>query len=115
MGAAADTRGTPARSGAGMALSLHAALTVMLDVLVTIVWAATGGGEFWPVWVWFGTGIPLALHALLFDAIRRPREPLKAITVHAQVTGLVAAILIVIWALAGFGAFWPAWPIFGLL
>jgi signal transduction histidine kinase len=98
-----------------MALSLHAALTVMLDVLVTVVWAATGGGEFWPVWVWFGTGIPLALHALLFDALRRPSEPLKAVTIHAQVTGLVGLILIVIWALAGFGAFWPAWPLFGLL
>ena len=115
MGAAADTRGTPARSGAGMALSLHAALTVMLDVLVTVVWGVTGGGEFWPMWVWFGTGMPLALHALLFDALRRPGEPLRAVTIHAQVTGLVGLILILIWALSGFGPFWPAWAIFGLL
>jgi hypothetical protein len=53
-----------------MALSLHAAMTVLLCVLVAIVWAASGGGEFWPMWVWFGLAILLAIHALAFSSGR---------------------------------------------
>ena len=97
-----------------MALSLHAAFTVLVDVLVAVVWGATGGGEFWPVWVWFGTAIPVAVHALIFDARRRPPSRTKALVIHAQATGIVVGMLIVIWALSGFGAFWPAWALFGL-
>jgi signal transduction histidine kinase len=110
-----DTRTAPPRqSGQSMALSLHAALTVLLCVLVAVVWAASGGGEFWPMWVWFGLAVPLAIHALVFDVRRRPPAREKALLVHAQVTGLVVAILVVVWALAGFGTFWPAWALFGL-
>ena len=97
-----------------MALSVHAALSILLAVLVAVVWAAAGGGEFWPVWVWFGLAIVLAIHALVFDARRRPPAREKGLLVHAQVTGLIGAVLIVVWALAGFGTFWPAWAMFGL-
>ena len=97
-----------------MALSVHAALSILLAVLVAVVWAAAGGGEFWPVWVWFGLAIVLAIHALVFDARRRPPAREKALLVHAQITGLIGAVLIVVWALAGFGTFWPAWAMFGL-
>ena len=105
MSAVPDTRtAPPRRSSAGMALSLHAALSILLCVLVAVVWAAAGGGEFWPMWVWFALAIPLAIHALAFDVRRRPPAQAKALLVHAQITGLIAAILIVTWALAGFGA-----------
>ena len=115
MSAVPDTRtAPPRRSGASMALSVHAALSILLCVLVAVVWAAAGGGEFWPVWAWFALAILLAIHALVFDARRRPPAPEQALLVHAQVTGLVGAILIVVWALAGFGTFWPAWAMFGL-
>jgi signal transduction histidine kinase len=114
MGAAPESTTAAPQHGAAMALSLHAALTVLLAVLVAIVWAVTGGGEFWPIWVWFGLAIALSLHALVFDAVRRPPSPEKAVTVHAQVTGLIAAILLVVWALADSRTFWPAWALFGL-
>jgi signal transduction histidine kinase len=110
-----DTRTVPPRrSSAPMALSLHAAMVVLLCVLVAVVWGAAGGGEFWPMWVWFGLAVPLAIHALVFDVRRRPPAAEKPLLVHAQVTGLISAILVVIWALAGFGAFWPAWAMFVL-
>src|SRR5215212_9262501 len=115
VGAAPDTSTATPRSGAAMGLSLHAAFAVLLGVLCAVVWAATGGGEFWPVWVWFALAIPVALHALIFDAGRRAAHPHKALLVHAQATGLIAAILLVIYALSGFGTFWPAWALFGLL
>ena len=115
MSAVPDTRTRPPRrSGAPMALSLHAAMAVLLCVLVTVVWGAAGGGGFWPMWVWFGLAVPLAIHALAFDVHRRPAAAEKPLLVHAQVTGLIAAILVAIWALAGFGPFWPAWAMFGL-
>jgi signal transduction histidine kinase len=116
VGAVPDTTAAAAsrRSGAAMALSLHAAFAVLLSVLCAVVWAATGGGEFWPVWVWFGLAIPVAVHALVFDVRRRPADREKAVLVHAQATGLVAAVLLVIYALSGFGVFWPAWALFGL-
>jgi signal transduction histidine kinase len=115
VGAARDTSTAPApRGGAAMALSLHAAFSVLLGVLCAIVWGATGGGEFWPMWVWFALAIPVGLHALIFDAVRRPPSRDKALLVHAQATGFVAAILLTIYVLAGFGTFWPAWPLFGL-
>jgi signal transduction histidine kinase len=97
-----------------MALSLHAAFSVLLGVLCAVVWGATGGGAFWPMWVWFALAIPFGLHALIFDAVRRPPGPDKALLVHAQATGLAAAVLLAIYVLAGFGTFWPAWPLFGL-
>jgi signal transduction histidine kinase len=101
--------------GAAMALSLHAALTVLLCAAVTLVWAVTGGGSFWPMWVWFGVAIPVSLHALIFDARRVPPGRSKPVAVHARVTGLVAGVLVVVWALSGFGPFWPAWALFGLV
>jgi signal transduction histidine kinase len=112
--AAPDTPTAPPRSGAAMALSLHGAFAVLIGVLCAVVWAATGGGEFWPMWVWFALAIPFAVHALVFDAARRPPSGDKAFLIHAQATGLVAAILLVIYALTGFGTFWPAWALFGL-
>jgi len=115
VGAAPDTpTAVPQRDAGAMALSVHAALAVLVCVLVTVVWGLTGAGEFWPIWVWFALAIPVAAHALALDAARRPPGPYKALTIHAQATGLVAAILLAIWVLSGLGAFWPAWPLFGL-
>ena len=30
---------------------------VLIWIVCTIIWAITGGGMFWPIWVIFGTGI----------------------------------------------------------
>ena len=30
---------------------------LLVDLFVLVVWAASGGGPFWPVWVWLGTGL----------------------------------------------------------
>ena len=36
---------------------------VILWVVVVAIWALTGAGAFWPVWVFLGTGIALAYSA----------------------------------------------------
>jgi hypothetical protein len=60
------TAGSVARS-----LAIHAGVVGALSIFLTLVWAVTGGGYFWPGWVAFGLVIPLAIHALVALANRR--------------------------------------------
>ena len=41
----------------------HASVFVLVNVLLFTIWAASGGGYFWPVWPMLGWGIGLAKHA----------------------------------------------------
>jgi hypothetical protein len=36
---------------------------VIINALLVVVWAVSGAGYFWPIWVMFGWGIGLVLHA----------------------------------------------------
>lgn len=40
----------------------HALVYFAVNALLIIVWAASGAGYFWPIWVIGGWGIGLALH-----------------------------------------------------
>jgi signal transduction histidine kinase len=86
----------------------HAALTVLADAVVLIVWAAVGGA-FWPGWVLASTALPLAVHGWLELSPRRGPLPLVA-----GAFALIEAYLVAVWALAGSGTFWPVWPALGL-
>jgi eukaryotic-like serine/threonine-protein kinase len=54
----------------------HLTLYVLVNVFLIGIWAASGGGYFWPVWPLLGWGIALAAHAapLLGRGIRRPPD-----------------------------------------
>jgi protein-S-isoprenylcysteine O-methyltransferase Ste14 len=60
----------------------HAAVYVMVNILLVVVWAFSGGRYFWPVWVIAGWGIGLVMHAwavyfqqpISEDDIRREME-----------------------------------------
>ena len=41
----------------------HAAIYCAVNVLLVVIWAASGAGYFWPIWPIAGWGIALALHA----------------------------------------------------
>ncbi len=41
----------------------HAVVYCMVNSLLVVIWAGSGAGYFWPVWVIAGWGIALALHA----------------------------------------------------
>ena len=96
------------REGRRRLLVPHVALVMVVDAVVLIVWAAAGG-SFWPGWVLASTALPLAVHTWLRLAPRR--EPLR---LAGGVLALVQAYLVVVWALAGGGTFWPVWPALGL-
>lgn len=82
------------------ALAVHAAVSGFAGFAVTALWALTGGG-FWPIWVWYGLAIPLALHGALRLAARVSRRRWRPVAVHGAVSGWVSATLLVTWAMAG--------------
>jgi hypothetical protein len=49
----------------------HAASYVGVNGGLVALWAATGGGEFWPIWPMGGWGIGLAAHGLAWRAAAR--------------------------------------------
>ena len=61
-------RRLPAARGDERALAIHAGVATALAVFVTIVWAVTSSGYFWPAWVLLGLAIPLGIHALVVRA-----------------------------------------------
>ena len=85
----------------------HALATVVADVVVLVVWRFTGGA-FWPYWVIVSTAFALAAHAVLV------RRGVPALRRHAELDALVAALVVLVWAGAGRGYFWPAWVALGL-
>jgi signal transduction histidine kinase len=95
-------------------IALHAAISSMIGLLCTIVWAAAGGGYYWPAWVWLALIIPLSLHFGLREAVRIAPER-RGLAIQTVVSLVITGITIAIWALAGFGTFWPIWTILGLI
>jgi signal transduction histidine kinase len=89
---------------------MHAALSGFVAFAVTALWALTGGA-FWPIWVWYGLAIPLALHGVLRLADRAPRGRWRPVAIHGALTGWVTATLIATWAMAGSDEFWPRIPV----
>jgi signal transduction histidine kinase len=96
---------------AHQALAVQATVSGILATAVTLLWAATGGGSFWPKWVWLGLAIPMGLHAALFGARQVKSRRARAIATHGAISGVISGTLILIWAFAGFGFFWPLIPI----
>jgi signal transduction histidine kinase len=96
-------------------LALHAGLAALIGVLVLAIWGLTGGGAFWPGWVWVGVGLPVALHAGAVRANRHsPPGRQRGLAHHAAVYVSFGGTLIVIWLLSGSESFWPVWPLLAL-
>jgi signal transduction histidine kinase len=101
----------PAR---GTAIAAHVAVTSMIALAMLLIWGTTGAGYFWPMWVWLGVSIPLALHAAVRWAwARRPGAP-RQLAMHGAISAVLGVMQIVIWAMAGGGFFWPVFPIAAL-
>jgi signal transduction histidine kinase len=97
----------------GRVLPLHVAVASFAGFTCTLIWGLTGG-YFWPVWVWLGLAISVALHAVAVRALRAAGDPVAGLRVKAELCGVLAAICFAVWALAGGGYLWPVWPVLGM-
>ncbi len=60
--------------------------TGFIVFLMVVIWVATGLGEyFWPIWVWFGLSIPLAVQCAIKRALGGPRR-WRALSIHAALS-----------------------------
>jgi signal transduction histidine kinase len=97
----------------GRALPLHIAVASFVGFTCTLIWGLTGG-YFWPVWVWLGLAISVALHAVAVDALRAAGDPVAGFRPKVELCVVIAAICFAVWALAGGGYLWPVWPVIGM-
>jgi signal transduction histidine kinase len=85
-----------------------------VNLALTIVWALTSRGYFWPEWALITLGLPLAIEGWLELAPERvPRVP-RALVHQAGVFLALALFFTLIWAVTSGGYYWPVWPITAL-
>src|SRR3954451_23060681 len=59
----ARQRGRRRRSGLETSVRIHATIFLVVNLMLIAIWAASGGGYFWPIWPILGWGIGLGCHA----------------------------------------------------
>jgi signal transduction histidine kinase len=95
----------------GDALSLQVALSAIVGFVTALLWAVTGAGYFWPAWVWLGLAIAVGVHVVIRRGLSAAPSPYRALRIQAEASALLGAVLVVVWALAGGGTFWPMWSL----
>jgi signal transduction histidine kinase len=101
----------PASVRWGAAIALEAALSTLIGLTIVFLWGVTGGGSFWPAWVWFALAVPLVAQGAVRVALRAPAGRWRGLAVHAAAAGTIWAVLLAVYALSGGGSLWPLWPI----
>jgi signal transduction histidine kinase len=92
-------------------LVVHATTYGIVNLALTIVWALTSRGYFWPEWTFIALGLPLAVHALSELAHERVSRERRSLAVHGGAALSAAVFFTLIWAVTSRGYYWPVWPI----
>jgi signal transduction histidine kinase len=103
----------PPRGKWSRAVRRAASFGIVLGLVLTVIWAVTGAGYFWPGWMWFVLALPAAADWSVRRALRTKVRP--SVAVHAAISFVISAALIAIWLLSSHRHFWPIWPILGLV
>ena len=61
------------RSGLETSVRIHGTIFLVVNLMLIAIWAASGGGYFWPIWPILGWGIGLGCHAAPLLARRGDR------------------------------------------
>jgi len=120
---AAGTAGGPRPLGAfrrgsdpARAIALALAIWAIGGFATTVIWAIGDDGYYWPVWVWYGLAIPVALQVGLRWAWAKPPGFKRRIAVQAAISATLFACECAAWAIAGRdGVFWPVYSATGYL
>src|SRR3712207_5268280 len=72
----------------------HFWVYALVNLMLIGIWAASGGGYFWPIWPMLGWGIGVACHGapILAGAGTRPYDPGRAISAPSSPDQLAAAV-----------------------
>jgi signal transduction histidine kinase len=102
------------------ALRAHAAVDAIVLLGLTVVWATTSRGYFWPVWVALPLVVALGIHGWYTLLAERPAlvghfRGSRALAGTAGVFAVFELFFIAIWAITGGGYFWPVWPLLGMV
>ncbi|HEY2637743.1 MAG TPA: histidine kinase, partial [Solirubrobacteraceae bacterium] len=95
-------------------LALHAAIAALVGFVCTLLWALTGAGYFWPVWVWLGLVLSVAVHAAVARKILAAGDPARSLRAKAELCAVIELVCLAVWGLGGAGYFWPVWPALGM-
>jgi class 3 adenylate cyclase len=92
-------------SALGASVRVHFAIYAVVNLMLIGIWAASGGGYFWPVWPILGWGIGLGCHAAPLLALGRrpphrelsspdrpPRRPIPAPPADTSVDDVAAQV-----------------------
>jgi signal transduction histidine kinase len=101
----------PSRRERRYSLAMHAAAYVVVNLALTLIWALTSRGYFWPEWTFIVLGLPLAIHAVVELATEQVPPARRSLAVHGGVSVVAAIFFTLIWAVTSRGYFWPVWPI----
>lgn len=105
----------PQRRAGATALSLTVAFAALAGLAMTIIWAATGGGYYWPCWIWLAGLVVVAPFAIRFHIRTLQAGTNRLLVGHTDATVALAVYLFLIWCFSGAPSlFWPVWPIVGL-
>ena len=96
------------------ALWIEAGTAAGLVLLMTIIWASTGRGYFWPEWVLLPLALLVGVHALVELVVRKVPAQDRGVSVHGGIVLALFLFLTAIWAVTSRGYFWPAWALLGL-
>jgi signal transduction histidine kinase len=97
----------------GVVPRVPAILAAGVCLLTAVIWALTGGGGFWPGWVWSGVALVLGLVVAWRWSRLAPAGPRRTLETQGAISLVLFVYLILIWALGGAGYFWPVWPLLG--
>jgi signal transduction histidine kinase len=96
------------------ALWIEAGTAVGLVFLMTIIWASTSQGYFWPEWVLLPLALLVGIHAVVELVLRKFPPQDRGVAIHGGVVLALFLFLVAIWAVTSRGSFWPAWALLGL-
>ena len=103
--------GSPASAGGSSAFGIYLTIAAIIAFVVTLIWGLSGAGYFWPRWVWFGLGVPVAFRFAIQRAQRgRDRATRRFLTV-AAIASVLSVMMVLIWWFGHPRYFWPMWPI----
>ena len=112
---------TPAQVSARRlrAMTLVGLVSACVVAVCVVIWAATSGGYFWPIWLLLALSLVSGIVGVVVLVLERPeltRFTLGSQALAIQIAGSVVLVgfLVGVWAVTTHGYFWPVWPALGL-